>query len=500
MTFKDLRKKITSLELPNQEKLHVFKNKPFWIWNIQAHKTEDVRTKGSCCFNHMVGLPTKDRTEKPMFDYEKILYDILFPTLYSETNHFKSKHLWVKKATGLGVTEFILRLMAWLCIKDNSFQNSQMCIVCGPNIEIAIKLIKRLKGIFEPKLGLLFQNKETVLKLNRCAIEAYPSNHLDAYRALPNPKFIFIDEADFFRKGEQEDVRIVTERYIGKSDPYIVMVSTPNAPGGLFERIEKEPEEECIYNRIRLDYTYGIDKIYTRQEIEKAKTSPSFGQEYDLKYLGGIGNIFHTQDIERSIVDYETDNNGILSHTLQLMGIDPGFGSSAFGIVITQYKDEKVWIVYADQFDRPNFEEMISKVLSLRHKFMVDKTFIDGSSVAFIKSLKLGVRERTDYENVDKDHYKYMIVEPINFGVRHREMLQHTKYIVESNNLRIHPKFEKLIVSLKTAMEENEGKLDKESTSFDDIFDALRLSLLGFKMVNKGYQAYSGGQLVWPLS
>ena len=41
------------------------------------------------------------------------------------------------------------------------------------------------------------------------------------------------------QKGEQEDVRHVSERYIAKSDPYIVMVSTPNAPDGLFERIKK---------------------------------------------------------------------------------------------------------------------------------------------------------------------------------------------------------------------------------------------------------------------
>ena len=102
-----------------------------------------------------------------------------------------------------------------------------MCIVTGPNIDLATKLIKRLKTIFEPKLGLYFRDKETVLNLNGCQIEAYPSNHLDSFRSLTNPKFIFLDEADMFRKGEQEDVRHVSERYIGKSDPYIVMVSTP---------------------------------------------------------------------------------------------------------------------------------------------------------------------------------------------------------------------------------------------------------------------------------
>ena len=62
---------------------------------------------------------------------------------------FKDKHLWVKKATGLGVTEFMLRLMAWLCTKTTiSTRNSQMCIVTGPNIDIATKLIKTIEGIF----------------------------------------------------------------------------------------------------------------------------------------------------------------------------------------------------------------------------------------------------------------------------------------------------------------------------------------------------------------
>ena len=96
-----------------------------------------------------------------------------------------------------------------------SYRNCQMCIVTGPNIDIAIKLIKRMKNIFETKLGLIFQDKETVLKLNGCIIEAYPYNHLDAYRALENPTFILIDEGDFFRKSEQVRARFVTERYIG---------------------------------------------------------------------------------------------------------------------------------------------------------------------------------------------------------------------------------------------------------------------------------------------
>ena len=113
-----------------------------------------------------------------------------------------------------------------------------MCIVTGPNIDIANKLIKRLKGIFDTKLGLTFNDKEIHLQLNGYSIVAYPSNHIDSFRALENPKFILIDEGDFFRKSEHEDVRFVTEHYISP-DPYIVMVSTPNAPNGLFETISR---------------------------------------------------------------------------------------------------------------------------------------------------------------------------------------------------------------------------------------------------------------------
>jgi hypothetical protein len=74
-----------------------------------------------------------------------------------------------------------------------------MVIVTGPNQELAIKLIKRMKALFEP-LGITFDSKETVLELNGCSIEAYPSNHIDAFRSLTNPKFIWLDEADFFHK------------------------------------------------------------------------------------------------------------------------------------------------------------------------------------------------------------------------------------------------------------------------------------------------------------
>jgi hypothetical protein len=145
-----------------------------------------------------------------------------------------------------------------------------MVVVTGPNQDLAIKIIKRMKGLFEPH-GITFDSKETVLNLNGCSIEAYPSNHIDAFRSLTNPKFILLDECDFFPEHHQEEVRHIAERYIAKSDPFICMVSTPNALGGLLERIEKEPVDSCIYKKLFLHWSEGLGKIYTTKETEKAE-------------------------------------------------------------------------------------------------------------------------------------------------------------------------------------------------------------------------------------
>jgi hypothetical protein len=109
-------------------------------------------------------------------------------------------------------------------------------------------------------------------------------------------KDVYLGEVDFFPPGQQQDARDVSERYIAKSNPYIIMCSTPNAPDGIFERIEKESEATCLCRRLYLDYTYGLGKIYTEEEIRQAKQSPSFEREYNLKYLGLIGNVFNVKD------------------------------------------------------------------------------------------------------------------------------------------------------------------------------------------------------------
>jgi len=522
LTFKDLQKVIESDSHSQSSlgpeynqllrKIRINGRGSFWYWDETKHKERDRATKGDCCFNHIVGLPRKDGTEKPLFEYEKQLYNaLMLPGYLNSYPHaktardypntvlhpFKEKHLWIKKATGLGVTEFMLRFMAWLCLRNDDYHNSQMCIVTGPNQDIAIKLIKRMKGLFIDKLGISFDTKETVLELNSCSIEAYPSNHIDAFRSLTNPKFILIDEGDFFRKNEQDDVRHVSERYIAKSDPYIVMVSTPNAPGGLFQKIEQEPFDTCIYKKMVMDYTYGLSKIYSKEEIDKAKQSPSFDREYNLAYLGLIGNVFSQLSIDNATrIEYNPDN--INPNAKKSIGIDPGFGSSKFAIVITQYVDGKIQVIHAEEYDRPNFAAVINMIWQLKQKCgYISNIYVDAANPEVWESLKREFNEPFNQQymsNQIADCKKYnlhledrMIVVPVPFSVEGAHMLQHAKWLLEetdedgSSLIAIHKeRFDKLITALRTAVA-NEYKLQKEEISFSDTLDAFRLGLTFYK-------------------
>jgi hypothetical protein len=315
-----------------------------------------------------------------------------------------------------------------------------MCIVTGPRIDLAITLIDRMKKLFTDKGLVSFDSKETVIELNEVHIEAYPAHHLDSMRGLPDVSFILLDEADFFPPGEQQDARDVSERYIAKSNPWIVMVSTPNAHEGLFERIERESEDTCLYKRLYFDYTYGLERIYTREEIENAKDSPSFEREYNLKYLGLIGNVFHTKDINAAIQRGKGYNpDFIVKMSGKSIGIDPAYGSSNFGIVGTQGVNQQIQVIYAEEFERPDFNEMLWLVAKLMQQYGYVRVYIDGANPSFIKSLKRMIGEDEHYEKYTKEQMERnarktysMKVYPINFASKNKVMLGHAKLLLES--------------------------------------------------------------------
>src|ERR671938_649505 len=76
---------------------------------------------------------------------------------------------------------------------------------------------------------------------------------------------------------------------------------------------------------------------------------------------------------------------------------------------------------------------------------------------------------------------------PINFNAEHKAMLGHCKMILEQDPGKIAinlDRFDKLITPLRTAVD-IDGTLDKESTSYNDIFDAFRLALKFYSFRDK---------------
>jgi hypothetical protein len=72
-----------------------------------------------------------------------------------------------------------------------------------------------------------------------------------------------------------------------------------------------------------------------------------------------------------------------------------------------------------------------------------------------------------------------MKIVPVNFNKEHKAMSGHYKMKLEQEpgKIAINPdRFDKLITSLRTAVD-SDGTLDKEATSYNDIFDAFRLAL-----------------------
>jgi hypothetical protein len=511
MTFKEVQHLLESQpdysSSQQSEMLRRVRGKPFWVWDKANHREKDRTYKGDCCFTDIIGRPRKNGNgnRKPFFDYQKMLYWGLFKPGFLNSNatdtnsvlyRFKEKHLWVKKSTGLGVSEFFLRLMAWLCVRNDDYRDSQMVLVTGPNIDLATKLVRRMKKLFQDKLDVRFDSKETVLELNGCSIEAYPSNHIDSFRSLTNPRFIFIDEGDFMPKFQQDEVRSVSERYIAKSDPFIVMVSTPNAPGGLFQQIEQEPFETCLYKKLFLDYTWGVDKIYTKGEIEKAKQSPSFPREYELQYLGLVGNVFSSLSIENcQKIQYNPDI--INPNAKKSIGVDAGFGSSKFAIVVTQFVNGKIQVIFAEEYERPNFAAMINRIWEIKQQCgYISNIYCDAANPEIWESLKREFEERYENQYV-RDQFAYckkynlhiedrMIIVPVPFSVEGAHMLQHAKWLMEetdedgSSLIAIDKRFDKLLIGLRTAVA-NEYKLDKEVSSFNDLTDAFRLALTFYK-------------------
>src|SRR4029078_92420 len=242
-------------------------------------------------------------------------------------------------------------------------------------------------------------------------------------------------------------------RYEEKSNCTTIMVSTPNRPGGLFETIEKDPNSK--YHKIVLDYTVGLDKIFDRKEIEKKKNEPEFLREYMGQYLGRVGNVFLPSQIQNCIDlgnEYSINKIPVSLYTLKSIGIDPGFSSSATGIVVLEHiKDEdKIRVIESYLIEKGDPNQIVNLCWSIwkKHGFMNNLFFIDGSNRAMVNLLKIKCDEPLTWET-SQSFGPNTKIRPVNFSTEHRNMLSNLHAMITKEYLAIEDKHDKLITSLR---------------------------------------------------
>jgi terminase large subunit-like protein len=261
-------------------------------------------------------------------------------------------------------------------------------------------------------------------------------------------------------------VALDLEREIGSI--YLDMVKA------IIEEQEKKSKEEVA---LRL------------KQVAAARESPSFEREYNLKYIGLQGNVFSERSIQKATeigtLLEEQRKGSIPPHTIKSMGVDPGWSSSKFGIVVTQLKTPEgiAEVLYSEEFDKPDYTYMLDVIKKIRSNFDVKMVFIDDMNPEVVRSLKAVYNELTDYKKeIDRlrskklNLYEWMQIVPVSFRLEHREMLSHIKMLLDSRALAIDPNsHSKLIVALRTAYAVD-GDLKKDVTSHNDLLDALQLS------------------------
>ncbi len=508
--YKQLYKFLEKRYLVNKDILDnpfkIFYGLPFYRFDLtrEEHLKLYDEQNSRCCFNHFIGMPEKHGKVFPFFEYEKVLWDDFEKSLQGES---PQRLFAVLKATGIGMTEYIIRVMAWMAVSSGKYHGARFAIIAGIRMIIAEGVIDRFVSLFHrfPFLGIKAAKARTMV--NHVLIEAFPAVNLDAMRSFHNLAFVFVDEADFFRKSLQKTIRTVIERYIAKTNPFVYLVSTPDKPYGLFyELFREQTEEQCIYKRYEFDYTWGEGTIFTRKEITDQKGSNSFQQEYNLQFGGSVGNLFSEKAIMRNVlndseadaiqfapyytysaIDYE--NNDGPNYIARSLGIDPGFGrnpkagvGSYTGLCLTQFRNGRIEVLYAEELIQPDFNELVDIVSVMISKTNTTKVFTDGSNPSLVRALKMAIGEKAKYGDIEKKelerkiYHGNMVICPISFNTKSREMMYSLKELVDNGLLVIHERQRNVIDCMKSCYVINE-KIDKERTSHDDLLDALRLSI-----------------------
>ncbi len=273
--------------------------------SIQVESQEQIEIpNGFVEFNQWLGLPIHPLLNREIGipQFQQDYYNALK----------KHKHFAVNKTTGAGITEITLRMMLH-ATAHWPLTGNQLAILNGTNMKEASVILARLKDIIiNRQAWMIERSSNEMLKLrNGRYFKIYPADHIDAIRSQPDLAFVFVDEAAFFEMKVERHINIrnAIERYIPKTDPWILWVSTPNGPQGVFYEVFNE----AVTRSGPYDYDYMVIPYTTARELlsdqyierMRKERSQTFEQEFNCKFLAPVNAAIPLDQIESATEEYD---------------------------------------------------------------------------------------------------------------------------------------------------------------------------------------------------
>jgi hypothetical protein len=450
-------KRIITRNARDKEEEHI--PEKFWCY-------DELSCDEHCCFWHYIffpnGGPERDGFHHPLYEYEIQILE------YLEEGRIDSakRLIAVYKATGLGITEFILLWILWRSCVDPYFQNKEAVIITGPNVDLAKGLIIRCKKFARGRVSYVDLGSYG-LKVRDAVIKCYPSNNMDSARGLPKVSVFFGDEVAFFSLADDTQVRKIGERYIAKSDAYIIWVSTAGDEASGFFYILKD-ENPSNYKRFHFYEDAGLKKnpvthtsIFKKEQIEESRKLDSHAQEYMGVWGHNVGDIYSQEAIDEiTSDDYEINPSDMEMNRVGFC--DPAFGTSKFGIVITETRNRIIHVIYSKSYERKSSAQMINELKRLRDEYHVRTWGCDAANPEIIKAMREEI---------------YLSTTGVDYRTKGKKLVEVGAETVAKRKVRIHPIFLNLKKQIMAIKYDKNGKPKKTNSNPFDEGDAFNGNL-----------------------
>jgi hypothetical protein len=254
-------------------------------------------------WNEAVGLPKLPANDQPhaLLQYQ------------DDIGEYEGKDVIVNKANKCGVTETLLRKLAWMCTKPGG-ELSGYDVILGSSLEeLAAENMRRLQHLFTGSVMLRPFIQEAIatrfVLADGTRFLTMPSNPT-ALRSWPRVKAVFLDEAGHIGRLDDTEYFAAASSRLANTNGYMYVVSTPHGQRGFFYDLwVKALEGKVQMKAFTLPYTVGMGVFYEQEFIDKEKDrlGPRFAGEYNCEFLGAENAAIEKELLERGKGDYDIE-------------------------------------------------------------------------------------------------------------------------------------------------------------------------------------------------